>query len=104
MNDPALAKASLEVTVPRWLWWMNAFCFGFAAVVEFTHLYCLASLIGLFIISVAVGTMLGVIVGLLAYSFERDGVALFPTTLEIGGWRALIAGALLAYALHLFGH
>ena len=62
-------------------------------VVEFTHFYYLASLTGLFVIAAFMGTLFGVIVGLLAHSFQRDGVELWPTSsLEQGGWRALIAG------------
>ncbi|MBV8281662.1 MAG: hypothetical protein JO347_06300 [Candidatus Eremiobacteraeota bacterium] len=62
-----------------------------------SHFYCLASLIGLFVASTLVGTMLGVMFGSLAYAVERTGFMLFPTTLEFGGWRAFLGGAGLAY-------
>ena len=96
---------SLDTTVVRWLIWTNVFCFGYATVVEFTHFYCLTSLIGLFAIAAFMGTLFGVIVGLLAHSFRRDGVQLWPTSsLEQGGWRAFIAGVGLALLMHLGGH
>ncbi len=101
MNDPIFDSASLESTVPRWLWWMNAFCFGYVIVVEFTLFYCLSSLIGLFILTVFAGTLLGVIFGALAYFVERKGVMVYPTTLETGGCRALLLGIVFAYLVHL---
>lgn len=104
MNDPAFPLATLEATILRWILWTYTFCFGYGTVLEFTHFYCLASLIVLVAVGVFVGTVFGLIAGLIAYSFVRDGVMLWPATLEQGGWRALIAGLALAYILHLAGH
>jgi len=95
---------SIEATVPRWLLWTNAFAFGFVIVTEFTHFYCATTFLAMLILGVFAATVIGVFAGLLAYSFQRDGIAIFPTTADAGGWRALLAGAAMSYVLHIFGH